>query len=71
MEAAGRPGPTGVREERGGPQHSRSRPFPGLNDYWLRLTRRGDEYECAVSLDGEAFEMLALERWPAGRYASA
>ena len=35
----------------------------GLTDYWLRLTRRGNNYEYASSLDGKTFRSHGAATW--------
>ena len=38
----------------------------GLKRYWLRLTKRGDRYEYATSLDGDAFRIHGEVAWGDG-----
>lgn len=38
----------------------------GLNDYWLRVIKRGDVYECSYSIDGKYFDVLCERKWSSG-----
>lgn len=53
----------GVAEVDGRPTHLPVESESGLKDYWLRLTRRGDRYEYATSLDGQAWRSHGTATW--------
>ena len=53
----------GVAEAAGQPTHLPVESESGLKDYWLRLTRRGDAYEYATSLDGRAWRVHGVATW--------
>ncbi len=38
----------------------------GLGKYWLRLKKRGNQYEHAFSTDGKAFKVVGIRQWDDG-----
>ncbi|MBI1900868.1 MAG: DUF1349 domain-containing protein [Planctomycetia bacterium] len=38
-------------------------PAPGLNRFWVRLTKRGAKYEYAFSKDGKEFKVCGEKEW--------
>jgi len=53
----------GVTEKAAVPTHHPVASESGLKRYWLRLTRRGDRYEFASSLDGKAYRVHGEAIW--------
>jgi regulation of enolase protein 1 (concanavalin A-like superfamily) len=56
----------GVAETLGVPLHYPVESESGLKRYWLRLTKRGDRYEFASSLDGKEFRVHGEATWGDG-----
>ena len=52
-----------VAEADGRPEHLPIESEPGLNDYWLRVTRRGRSYEFAFSRDGKSWRPHGALAW--------
>jgi regulation of enolase protein 1 (concanavalin A-like superfamily) len=52
-----------VRETKAKPQHDHVAAEEGLKRVWLRLTRRGKNYEYATSTDGKKFTVHGQKEW--------
>jgi regulation of enolase protein 1 (concanavalin A-like superfamily) len=52
-----------VRETKAKPQHDHVTAEEGLKRVWLRLTRRGKNYEYATSTDGKKFTVHGQREW--------
>ncbi|HTU26736.1 MAG TPA: M56 family metallopeptidase [Pirellulales bacterium] len=55
-----------VRESEAQDQHDLLLQMPAPKRLWLRLTKRGNDYEGAYSTDGRDFKVLAARRWGYG-----
>jgi len=55
-----------VREVKAKPDHHFVEGKSGLSHYWLRITRRGDRYECSASSDGKKFVVYGEKTWGGG-----
>jgi hypothetical protein len=55
-----------VRETGAQPTHDPAEEVSGLKRIWLRLTRRGDQYEYAASTDGDKFTVYGEKSWGNG-----
>ncbi len=53
-----------VRETDGKVEHDLIESRDDLEHFWLRLTKRGDRYECASSTDGKTFRIHGEMPWP-------
>jgi len=52
-----------VRETKAKPEHDHFEAADDLKRVWLRLTRRGKNYECATSIDGKEFVVHGEKEW--------
>jgi regulation of enolase protein 1 (concanavalin A-like superfamily) len=52
-----------VRESAAKPQHDYAESANGLNRYWVRVSRRGQRYACAVSTDGKDYHIHFEREW--------
>jgi regulation of enolase protein 1 (concanavalin A-like superfamily) len=52
-----------VRETDMVPQHDLIVELPNPGRFWLRVTKRGNEYECAYSTDGRDFTVAGSRPW--------
>ncbi len=52
-----------VRQTDKVPQHDLVTEIKNPSRFWLRITRRGTEYECAYSLDGKDFNVVGSRPW--------
>jgi len=54
---------TVVAETAGHPEYKHMPPSSGADRYWVRLTKRGNKYEYAASLDGNKFTVYGEQEW--------
>ena len=52
-----------VRQTDKVPQHDLVTEIKNPGRFWMRITRRGTEYECAYSLDGKEFNVVGSRPW--------
>jgi hypothetical protein len=52
-----------VAETDGKPEFQHMPPASGADRYWVRLTKRGNNYEYAASLDGNKFTVYGEQEW--------
>jgi RNA polymerase sigma factor (sigma-70 family) len=66
-QEGGRPFFIGVAETGGNPEHHITAPAaPNLPRVWLRITKRGNLYDCSTSTDGERFVKRGTIDWGKG-----
>ncbi len=52
-----------VAETAAQPEYKHMPPASGAERYWVRLTKRGNKYEYAASLDGNKFTVYGEQEW--------
>jgi regulation of enolase protein 1 (concanavalin A-like superfamily) len=52
-----------VRETKMEPKHDLVVELPNPGRFWMRVTKRGNEYECAYSTDGRNFKVAGSRPW--------
>ncbi|MGO9113790.1 MAG: DUF1583 domain-containing protein [Thermoguttaceae bacterium] len=52
-----------VRQTKMEPEHDLVVELPNPGKFWMRITKRGDQYECAYSTDGRDFTVAGSRPW--------
>jgi regulation of enolase protein 1 (concanavalin A-like superfamily) len=52
-----------VRQTKMVPEHDLVVELPNPGEFWMRITKRGDQYECAYSTDGHDFKVAGARPW--------
>ena len=52
-----------VRQTKMEPEHDLVVELPNPGKFWMRITKRGDQYECAYSTDGDDFKVAGSRPW--------